>query len=112
MNFIASLKSGSYTAQMARARSLPTVSLAGLEFTWNGRAYQTGILTDIPPEAQDAPQIVFAAIGTPPDPVLVALEAQEVVIEAAIKAEKAKTAAPVKPVLARPVAPVAPKKVT
>jgi len=101
MTFIASLKNGSYMAQMARARSLPTVSLAGLEFTWNGRQYTTGILTDVSAEVQDQPQIQVTAMSsappsTPslpaPDPVLVALEAQETSIETEIKAEKAKTA--------------------
>jgi len=97
MNFIASLRSGSYTAQMARARSLSTVPLAGLEFTWNGRQYQSGILTDISQEVQDSPQISVAAFGTVPtplvDPVLAALEAQDATILGEIKAEKAKTAA-------------------
>ena len=102
MNFIASLKSGSYTAQMARARSLSMVPLAGLEFTWNGRQYVTGILTDVPVAAQESPQITLSGMAaappsTPslPDPALVKLEGEEAAIEAAIKAEKAKTAKPV-----------------
>ena len=95
MTFIASLKNGSYTAQMARARSLSMVSLAGLDFTWNGRQYQTGILTDISQEVQETPQIVVASMGITPDPVLLGLEAQEAVIETKIKAEQAKAAKPV-----------------
>jgi len=114
MNFIASLKSGSYTAQMARARSLPFVALAGLEFTWNGRVYQTGILTDVPEAAQDSPQITLAGVAVAPtapslpDPILGALEAQEVVLEAEIVAEKVKTA-PAKLTLPKPIV-AAPKK--
>lgn len=97
MTFIASLKNGSYTAQMARARNLTVVSLAGLDFTWNGRQYQTGILADIPDAAHDQPQIVIAAMGTAAslpaiDPILLGLEDQEANIEGEIKAEKAKTA--------------------
>jgi hypothetical protein len=96
MTFIASLKNGSYTAQMARARNLSTVSLGEIEFTWNGRQYVSGVLTDIPAEAQGQPQIAIAAMGTASslpaiDPILLSLEAQEATIEGEIKAEKAKT---------------------
>ena len=92
MNFIAALRNGSYTAQMARARNLALVSLAGLEFTWNGRQYQTGILPDISQEVQDSPQITISAFGTAPviDPVLAELEAEDATIQGEIKAEKAK----------------------
>ena len=68
MQFIISLKPGSYFAQIARAKNKSKVEALGLTFVWNGRKYQTGILAEPPQEALESPAVLVAAVGQAPGP--------------------------------------------